>query len=68
MSGTKVLGLAAVSAFLLMAAPISQSQAASLINPGSAATVHQDSAMVTQVGWHHHWHHHWHRRWHRWHR
>lgn len=66
MSGTKVLGLAAVGALLLMAAPVEHAQAASLINPGNAAAVQQDSqGITTQVGWHHHWHH---RHWHGWHR
>jgi hypothetical protein len=69
MSGTKVLGLVAVSAFLVMTAPVGSAQAASLINPGAAAAVQQDSKqqMTTEVRWH--WHRHWHHhRGHRWHR
>jgi hypothetical protein len=68
MNGTKVLGLAAVSAFLLVAAPVASVQAASLINPGAAVAVQQDAKqqMTTEVRWH--WRHHWHHRWHRWHR
>jgi hypothetical protein len=73
MNGTKVLGLAAAGAFLVLAAPIQNAQAASLINPGAAAAVQQDARqeMTTEVRWHwhrHHHHHHW-RRWHhhRWH-
>jgi hypothetical protein len=72
MDGTKVLGLAAVGAFLVMAAPIGSAQAMSLINPGAAATVQQDAKLpTTEVRWHWHHHHHWHHRWHHhghWHR
>ena len=64
MDGTKVLGLAAVGAFLVMSAPVQPAQAASLINPGVAAAVQQDARqeLTTEVRWH--WHHH---HWHRWH-
>jgi hypothetical protein len=67
MNGTKVLSLAAVSAFLIMAASLGSAQAASLINPGASAAVQQGAKqeMTTEVRWHHHWHHHWHHRWHR---
>jgi hypothetical protein len=68
MNGTKVLGLAAVGAFLVLAAPGEQAKAASLINPGAAAAVQNDARPeTTAVHWHHH--HHWHHRhyWHRWH-
>jgi hypothetical protein len=61
MNVTKVLGLAAVGALLILAAPAERAQAMSLSNPGAAAVVQDDSkAMTTQVGWHHHhhWHHH----------
>jgi hypothetical protein len=74
MNGTKVLGLLAMGAFLVMAAPAEHAQAVSLINPGAAGTLQEDSRpFTTQVHWHHHWHHrHWgwhHRHWrHRWHR
>jgi hypothetical protein len=73
MKGTKVLGLAAVGAFLLLAAPVERAQAVSLINPGAAATVQKDAKVTTEVRWHHHhgWHHGWHRGWHHrhwWHR
>ena len=77
MNGTKVLGLAAVGAFLVVAAPVERAQALSLINPGNAASVEQDSRqLTTEVRWHLHHHHHWHRwhwrhhhrwHWHRWH-
>ena len=71
MKGTKVLGLAAVGALLVIAAPAQQAQAMSLSNPGAAATVQQDTtkALTTEVRWHwhhHHWHHHWHH-WRHWH-
>ena len=73
MKGTKVLGLAAVGAFLLLAAPVERAQAVSLINPGAAATVKKDAKVTTEVRWHHHhgWHRGWHRGWHHrhwWHR
>jgi hypothetical protein len=67
MNVTKVLGLAAVGALLVLAAPTERAQAMSLSNPGAAAVVQDDSkAMTTQVRWHHHggWHRHWHRHWH----
>jgi hypothetical protein len=71
MNGTKALGLAAVGAFLLLAAPVERAQALSLINPGAAATVQQDTRATTEVHWHHGWHRHWHHRhWrhrHHWH-
>jgi hypothetical protein len=63
--GLEVLGLAAVGAMLVIAAPVERAQAASLINPGAAATVQQDARqqMTTEVRWH--WrHHHHHHRWH----
>ena len=72
MNGTKVLGLAAVGVFLVVAAPVEPAQALSLINPGNAASVQQDTRqLTTEVRWHWHGHHHW-RRWHwrrhhRWH-
>jgi hypothetical protein len=71
MSGTKVLGLAAVGAFLVMAVPVGTAQAMSLINPGAAATVRENAklpAIEVRWHWHHHGHHGWHHRWHRhWH-
>lgn len=83
MNGTKVLGLrvlslAAAGAFFVMAAPMQNVQAASLINPGAAAAVQQNAkeATTTEVRWgwhrrHHRWHwrRHYHHRWHwrRWH-
>lgn len=73
MIGTRALGLAAVGAMLLIAAPVERAEAVSLINPGAAATVQQDARqqMTTEVRWHGH-HHHWggwhrHRHWGRWH-
>ena len=71
MNGTKVLGLVAVGALFLMAAPVERAQAVSLINPGTAGIIQEDSKqLTTEVRWfhHHHWHHrhYWHR--HHWHR
>ena len=65
MNVTKVLGLAAVGALLMLAAPAERAQALSLSNPGAAAAVQDGSRQVTtEVRWghhHHHHHHHWHR-------
>jgi hypothetical protein len=72
MNVTKLLGLAAVGALLVLAAPAGPAQALSLANPGAAAAVQQDTKATTEVRWHrfHRWHryHRWHRhhRWHRW--
>ena len=74
MNGTKVLGLMAAGAFFVVAAPIEHASAVSLINPGAASAVQDDSRqLTTEVHWHHHHWHHWHRwhhrhYWHRWHR
>jgi hypothetical protein len=62
---TKVLGLAAVGAMLMLAAPTERAQALSLSNPGAAAAVQDGSRQTTtEVRWGHRWHHHhhWHRR------
>ena len=42
MQVTKVLGLAAVGALLVLAAPAERAQALSLSNPGAAAAVQED--------------------------
>ena len=71
----EVLGLAAVGALLVLAAPTERAEALSLSNPGAAAAVQQDiKSGTTEVRWgrhyHHHrwhgWHHHHHRHWRRW--
>jgi hypothetical protein len=72
MNATKILGLAAVGACLLLTAPAEQARALSLSNPGAAAAVQTDAKQATtEVHWgrHHHWHrgHGWHRH-HGWHR
>jgi hypothetical protein len=69
MNGIKVLGLAAVAALLVVAAPAQRANAVSLINPGAATAVQDDTRqLTTEVRWghHHHWGHHhgWHRGWH----
>jgi hypothetical protein len=62
MNVTKFLGLAAVGAMLVMAAPSERAHAMSLSNPGAAATVQDSSKQTTtEVRWHRHWHHRWHR-------
>ena len=84
MNGTKVLGLAAIAAVLVMAAPVERAGAVSLINPGAASAVQDDTRQLTTEvrwghhhGWHRGWGHHrhwgWHRGWHHhrhwgWHR
>jgi hypothetical protein len=69
MNMMKVLGLAAVGALLVLAAPAERAQALSLSNPGVAAAVQEGSKQITtEVRWHRHrWHHrrHW-RHWRRW--
>lgn len=68
MQVTKALGLAAVGALLVLAAPTERAHALSLSNPGAAAAVQQDiKADTTEVRWGRH-HHGWHRGWHRYHR
>ena len=65
MNVTRVLGLAAVGALLVLAAPAERAQALALSNPGAAAVVQEGSKQITtEVGWHrgHRWHHRWHHR------
>jgi len=69
MNVKKVLGLAAVGALLILAAPAERAQALSLASPGAAAATVQDGKqMTTEVRWHRrgHRHHHHHRHWRRW--
>ncbi|WP_050424969.1 hypothetical protein [Bradyrhizobium tropiciagri] len=63
-----VLGLAAVGAVLVLAAPAERANAMSLATPGTAATV-QDNAnqTTTQVRWGRGHNRGWHRGWHRGH-
>ena len=67
----KLLGFLAVGGLLVLAAPAERAQAVSLLNPGIAAAVQDDSRLTTEVRWHRHrgWgrHHGW-RRHHGWHR
>jgi len=65
---TKILGFLAVGGLLVVAAPNQPAQAASLINPGVAATVQDSTTMTTDVQYRRH-HRHWHprRHWHRHH-
>ena len=65
MNVTRVLGLAAVGALLVLAGPAERAQALALSNPGAAAAVQEGSKQITtEVGWHrgHRWHHRWHHR------
>ncbi|WP_375777963.1 hypothetical protein ACE103_00840 [Bradyrhizobium sp. ma5] len=66
MKVTKVLGLAAVGAVLVLAAPAERASAMSLATPGTAATV-QDNAnqTTTQIRWGHGHHRGWGRGHHR---
>jgi hypothetical protein len=76
MNVKKILGFLAIGGLLVLAAPVERAQAVSLINPGIAAAVQDDSSkLTTEVRWgHHRWHRrHWgyHRHWgwrrHNWH-
>jgi hypothetical protein len=63
MKMTRVLGLAAIGAVLVLAAPAQQAQALSLANPAAATTIQEGSkATATEVRWHRRWHRHWHHR------
>jgi hypothetical protein len=66
MNMMKILGLAAVGALLLLAAPAERARALSLSNLGAAAAIQDGSRqMTTEVRWHRHrWHHR--RHWRRW--
>ena len=65
MKMTRVLGLAAIGAVLVLAAPAQQAQALSLANPATATTVQEGSKVsTTEVRWHRHYHHHYHHHWH----
>lgn len=73
MNGTKILGLAAIAAVLVVASPVQRAGAVSLINPGAATAVQDDAKLpTTEVrwghrhgGWHRGWHHRRHWGWHR---
>jgi hypothetical protein len=65
MKMTKVLGLVAIGAVLVVAAPGERAHALSLASPGAAVAVQDDAKpATTEVRWGRHHHH----RWHRWHR
>ena len=64
MNGMKVLALAAIAAVLVVAAPAQRAGAVSLINPGAATAVQDDTRqLTTEVRWGHHRHWGWHRGW-----
>ncbi|MHC2330806.1 hypothetical protein [Bradyrhizobium sp. USDA 4454] len=63
----KVLGLAAVGAVLVLAAPAERANAMSLATPGTAATVQDNVSQTTEVRWGHGHSRGWHRGWHRGH-
>jgi hypothetical protein len=72
MTLTRVLGLAATGALLVLGMPAQRATAMSLINPGAAAAVQDDSQlaarqMTTEVRWHGHWHGGYRHHWHHWH-
>jgi hypothetical protein len=56
MNVMKVLGLAAVGALLILAAPTERAQALSLANPGAAAAVQETSKQGTSEVRYHQWH------------
>lgn len=62
----KVLGLAAVGAVLVLAAPAERANAMSLATPGTAATVQDNANQTTaEVRWGRGYHRGWHRGHHR---
>jgi hypothetical protein len=64
MKMTRVLGLAAIGAVLVLAAPAQQAQALSLANPATVTAIQEGTkATTTEVRWHRRWHRHWHRHW-----
>jgi hypothetical protein len=76
MNVKKILGFLAIGGLLVLAVPAERAQAVSLINPGVAAAVQDDSSkLTTEVRWHRHWgyrrhygyHRHWGWRRHHWH-
>jgi hypothetical protein len=67
MKVTRVLGLAAVGALFVLAAPTQRAEALSLASPGAAVAVQDGSKQTSEVRWHrryHRWHHR--RHWRRW--
>jgi hypothetical protein len=63
MKMTRVLGLAAIGAVLVLAAPVKQAQALSLANPATVTAIQEGSKIsTTEVRWHGHWRRH--RCWH----
>jgi hypothetical protein len=59
MKMTRVLGLAAIGAVLVLAAPAQQAQALSLASPATVTAVQEGSkATTTEVRWHRRWHRH----------
>jgi hypothetical protein len=65
MTRTKIVGLAALGALMVLSAPVERAAALSLSNPAAALVVQDGAKMTTDVRWH--YRHHW-RRWHRWQR
>jgi hypothetical protein len=65
----KILGFLALGGLLVLAAPSERARASSLLNPGVAAAIQDDSRLTTEVRWHRHrgWHRHWGWRRHHWH-
>ena len=69
MNFKKILGFFDIGGLLVLAVPAERAQALSLLNPGIAAAVQDESRLTTEVRHRHHgWRHHrWHRH-HGWHR
>ena len=66
MKMTRVLGLAALGAVLVLARAGQQAQALSLANPATVTAIQEGSkASATEVRWHRRWHRHrcWRCRW-----
>lgn len=74
MNVKRLLGVVAFGGLLIAGASVERAQALSLINPGVAASVQEETATgTTEIRWRryyrrhygYHRHYRWHRRWHR---
>jgi hypothetical protein len=61
----RALGLAAIGAVLVFAAPVERAQALSLASPAAVTTIQEGSKVTTEVRWRRHWRRHrcWRCRW-----
>jgi hypothetical protein len=64
MNGTRIFGVAALGAVLVLTAAVERAEALSLSNPAASVAAQDAAKVTTEVRWH--YHHHW-RHWYRWH-